>query len=56
LVLNSTTTMSFPIANGAPGVSGIASAPEPGASTTKFAEFERVPSGFCICTARFPAD
>ena len=56
LVLNSTTTMSFPAAEGALGVRGIESGPEPGASTTNVTVFESVPSGFCTCTARFPAD
>src|ERR1700676_2036108 len=55
LVLSSTTTMSFPVAEGAPGVSGIVSGPKPGASTTKVTVFESVPSGFCRSTVRFPA-
>src|SRR5260370_40787138 len=47
--------MSFPVAEGAPGVSGIVSGPEPGASTTNATAFESVPSGFCRLTVRFPA-
>ena len=56
LLLSSTTTMSFPAFVGALGVNGINPIPEPGASTTNVTELERVPSGFCSCTARFPAD
>src|ERR1700716_60738 len=36
--------MSFPVVEGVPG-----------ASTTKFTEFESVPSGFCRRMVRFPA-
>src|SRR5258707_218937 len=55
-VLRSTTTISFPVAEGAPGVNGIRSDPEPGAKTTNATEFESVPSGFCKRTVRFPAN
>jgi len=47
--------MSFPVAEGAPGVSGIVPGPDPAASTTKVTVFESVPSGFCKPTARLPA-
>src|SRR5713226_4313877 len=56
LVLSSTTTMSLPVAIGAPGVRAMTSGPEPVASTTNETEFESVPSGFCKRTARFPGD
>src|ERR1700690_467420 len=55
LVLNSTTTMSLPVATGAPGVSGIVEVPDIGFGTTKICVFESVPSGFCSRTERFPA-
>ena len=55
-VLSSTTTMSFPVLDGAPGVSGIAPPPEPGAVTTNASVLESDPSGFWIWTVRFPAD
>ena len=38
------------------GVSGIAADPEPGAVTTNASVLESDPSGFWICTVRFPAD
>src|SRR5258708_7653612 len=56
LVLSSTTTMSFPALEGALGVRGIIPVPDPGATTTNVSVLERVPSGFCTCTGRFPAD
>src|SRR5690348_4255795 len=55
LVLSSTTTISCPVAEGAPGVRGITAEPEPGASTTKVTAFDSVPSGFCKPTVRFAA-
>ncbi len=55
-MLSSTTVMSFPAEDGAPGVSRIVAAPAPGARTTKFDEFDSVPSGFCSRTERFPAN
>lgn len=55
-VLSSTTTMSFPVLFGALGVRGIVPVPEPCASTTNISVLESVPSGFCNCTLRFPAD
>src|SRR5262245_29965038 len=54
-VLRSTTTMSFPVAVGEPGVRGMISGPKPVAWTTNAAEFEKVPSGFCTRTSRLPA-
>src|SRR3982074_2696395 len=47
--------MSFPVVEGVPGVSNIVSRLVLGASTTKFTEFESVPSGFCRRMVRFPA-
>jgi hypothetical protein len=55
-VLSSTTTMSFPVLVGALGVREMVPVPEPRASTTNFSVLESVPSGFCSCTLRFPAD
>ena len=55
-VLSSTTTTLFPVLYGALGVSGIVPFPVPWASTTKVCVLESVPSGFCNCTLRFPAD
>ncbi len=55
-VLSSTTTMSFPVLMGALGVREIAPLPEPCASTMNISVLESVPSGFCNCTVRFPAD
>jgi hypothetical protein len=55
-VLRSTTTISIPAAAGTLGVKGITPAPVPGEATAKVTVLEKVPSGFCICTARFPAD
>src|ERR1700730_18229923 len=55
LVLNSTTTISFPVTEGAPGVSGITSEPDPVASTTNFTVLDSVPSGFCKPRVRSPA-
>src|ERR1039458_8076041 len=55
-VLRSTTTISFPVTDGALGVRAIVSAPEPSASTAKLAILEIVPPGFCIQTERLPAD
>src|SRR5579862_1891782 len=54
LVLSSTTTMSLPVLDGAPGVSGIVPAPEPSPSTVNVCKLESVPPGFSICTERFP--
>jgi hypothetical protein len=56
LVLSSTTTMSFPALVGALGVRTIAPVPEPGDSATNVSVLDSVPSGFCTCTERFPAD
>jgi hypothetical protein len=48
--------MSFPALDGAPGVSGITAAAELGAITTNTSVLDSDPSGFWICTVRFPAD
>src|SRR5579859_4588153 len=55
LVLSSTTTISLPVAEGAPGVREITEEPEPGASTMNVTAFDSVPSGFCKPTVRFAA-
>src|SRR6266849_4950009 len=45
-VLSSTTEMSFPAADGWPGVRGIAPGPEPTSATTKLTVFDTAPPGF----------
>src|SRR5579883_1822066 len=54
-VVGSTTTMSLPVAFGAPLVRTICSSELFGAATTSATAFERVPSGFCTCTGTLPA-
>jgi len=56
LVLRSTTTMSFPVAFGAPGVSGTVPALLVGAATTSVAAAESAPLGFCTVTLRFATE
>jgi hypothetical protein len=48
--------MSLPALVGALGVREIVPVPELGASTTNVSELESVPSGFCSCTVKFPAN
>src|SRR5215471_10127332 len=55
-VLSSTTTMSFPVLDGALGVNGMTAAPEPGVATTNASVLDSDPSGFWIWTVRFPVD
>src|SRR5882724_994317 len=54
-VVGSTTTMSFPLATGAPLVSAIDSSPAFGAATTSDTTLELVPSALRTCTLTFPA-
>src|SRR2546426_9808753 len=54
-VLGSTTTMSFPVAEGAALESAMASSPEVCGTTTSAAWFDATPSGFLIWMERFPA-
>src|SRR5665213_702264 len=56
LVVRSTTTMAFPVLEGALGVSVTLPVPEPCPRTTNVIALESVPSEFCNCTARFAAD
>src|SRR2546423_6320827 len=53
-VVGSTTTMSFPVAAGAPAVNAITSSEEFGAMTTSATAFEVLASGLRICTETLP--
>src|SRR5579885_452026 len=54
-VVGSTTTMSLPVAFGAPLVNAICSSEGLGAATTSATTLDFVPSGFCACTVMLPA-